>query len=322
MHGILVGRCAIVRGSAAMRRLVFVTVLLACKSPASGPPPSIESSAKGIDFGTSVRLFGALEGVTIGMPIAEVRAKVPALKPVVEEPSNPSLPEPPPPPPPPAGHAPKDALVLSLETEEATYTLLACGGVLDSVEIDLEGHTKAELWQAWGPPVSTEGAMFVFDRQHGVRAVVPDWSEGSSIRLTIEKYVPLATLIDADPGVVLGVSVLGRRIEDVDRALNERAYEYDGIGQFQLWPSEYSYGRLSLGISRDDAGVVNGWQFASPLFEPTQGNFREVLLTYAAVWGEPVAVDDLHVYFRKASPSVSVDRRYGGPSVSMTKVID
>lgn len=287
---------------------LLASLLLACGRDAASPPTTPPVKAKGTDLGTSIHLFGDLEGLTFGMTMADARARVPKLAAPLEEssPSDDLLGDLPPLPPLPPGAPSFDSLFLEAKPQQ--YEAQFVNGRLQSVAMWLHGITANDVWQAWGAPFDSGKQLVVIDHERGLRAVVQPWATESPLRLTIEPMVSLGSLIDPDPTKVAGVQVIGRPVVDVMRDFEPRAFGQEARTSFMLPSTEYSdSGPTTLTFYSNEAGVVDGWNLAGILFDPNDAAWAAVLATYAKAWGDKVEVEEYHVVFRR-EPLITVNR--------------
>ncbi|MDB4955609.1 MAG: hypothetical protein JWO36_3178 [Myxococcales bacterium] len=288
--------------------MLVCAVSAACRTDRPAPQPPIE-------FGSTVHLFGALEGISLGMPMPDVLAKVPTLKHVPKTPPSSDALPPPPPPPRRNGYVFPVFTSFELKTSNATYTLNALDGRLSSVEIEVQNRAPDALWKAWGAPTRTKEGFIKYDRDRGIRATISEYAV-PPLTVTVENMMPLAKLIDPDPTRFAGALVLGRNADEAARELARGPFDHIGEHEFQLLPTEYSVGPPSFRMFSDANGSVDGWELTDVLDQPTDETLKDVMAVYSNVFGRAVSEGERYVEFRRLSPFVRASRRDGSLAVS------
>lgn len=319
--------------SAPMRVLVALALVAGCSKggtePASPTPAKQVAPDAPIALGARPHLVGVLEGLELGAPIAAVRARGELLTP--EQALEREMPgaaaaaaagtqlevAPPPPPPPGAGkriELARESWVIL--TPRATYELGFLAGKLDTAAIRIKGMSAAQVRAAWPIAARTGDQSLVFlDPARRVRAQIAGYSQDDPVEIILRPYVPLASLVDRDPTRFAGHAILGRPLADVAAELAPLTRGQDSAAALFLPVTEFAYEETSLSL-RFDATTqrVTGYEFGSPLFQPTDAMVGDVLALYAKLWGPSHDIDEVTVGFGKA-PEVRVDVRYGSVHV-------
>jgi hypothetical protein len=241
-----------------------------------------------VAIGRALQPFGALNDVTIGMPVDELARKVPELD----------------------RWESKFAPGYWLYTDQADYSVVVKQSRVAGVTIQLFHRPVTDVWNAWGSgtPMPDQKTRRYFDETHGLRAEV--YAEADDcVVVNIAPYTPLAKLLDGpDPYSLAGVAIFGRPIDDVLADL--RAHQLavvrngDDVSVSGLPESEWSgvisgdlpTEGLSAWINVDRDGTARSWAIRNIVVQAPDSARAAILALYEHKWGAPKAEHGGHDY--------------------------